>query len=199
MNQTLRNLYSIIIFLLCFIVSTALFQKENVQTLVYDRSFSQLLKDEKKISYSIEKVKKTALFREVIFGKIGFPKFVIEGDSPIYLSDTGKILDKVQENLKNDLIKLKCGNNYQLALDSYNICKKWHILSMELVDNRRWRFIIMKNNKKITIDFLSNIPNFKEFEEMDDQYKLTEKYSYIDLRYSSKVGVNKPENSNITP
>jgi len=169
-----------------------------VPIFVYDRSFSQFLKDEKKISYSIEKVKKTSLFREVIFGKIGFPKFIIEGESPIYLSDTGKILNKVQESLKNDLIKLKCGDNYKLALDSYNICKKWHILSMELVDNRRWRFVIMKNNKKITIDFLSNIPNFKEFEEIDDQYKLTEKYSYIDLRYSSKIAVNKPENTNIT-
>lgn len=194
LNKNIKKLISVIFLLLSILISSILLKKNSDNTLktyVFDRKYSYFLQDINEVSYTKIRLENTGKNKQVIFAKISKPVFVIKDkkENEIYLSKDCEKLEKISDNQKEKLIKLECGESFNLVPQSYEMLKNYNVISMTLIDQRRWQVVILKNEKLITIDFAAGIPNVKDFESLDEKYQLTSKFKIIDLRFGSKIGV----------
>lgn len=189
-NNRTRFLSLVLIFLITLLFTSIVRGNFTNNVYVFDAKYSFFIQDPESVNYSNYKEIQTSKDTRVIFGKIASPVFVTESEGKlIYLSEDCKIIDNIKKDCETSSIKLFCNNNFDLVPQIYKSLKNFKVLSMKLVDQRRWQIVILKNDNTVTIDFSSGMPNVEEFENLDKKYKLTEKYKNIDLRFKNKIGI----------
>lgn len=193
MNQQFKNLLSLLIMSLFFFISSLVFYKnsslKNNRTYVFDITYSPYLKLESQVSYTGNKTIKTSKCSEIIFGKIAIPVFQLSKNPEIYLSEKCEKIENVKLDKYQNLILLDCAD-FNIIPEIYKSAKHLNLVSISLIDNRRWQIVISKHHKLITIDFPAETPNIQKFEELDEKYNLTDKYTYIDLRFPNRIRNN---------
>lgn len=190
LNSMVKILFSLSFFLLCLFINSLNLKSKEVKRYVYDIKHSLFLKNPSDVNYTEKKVRKTSLHTEVIFANIIEPIFIIENkDKLIYLSKKCEIINNICADKTYKLIKLVGVSNFETIPEIYNNIKNLNVLTMTLIDNRRWKITILKNENIINIDFPAGMPDIKYFEDLDKKYELTKKYKNIDLRFQSKIGI----------
>jgi hypothetical protein len=193
LNNATKLIISLFFSILCLNFSSIYLNKKDIKTYIFDRNYSFFLQDKNNISYNTLQTKRISSNREIVFAKILTPVFVSKkNDNEVYLSAHGDVIEFVSDKHKNNLITLDYDlSSFTFVYDTYQAIKKYKIVSMLLIDKRRWQITILKNDKLIIIDFPIGVPNMDEFESIDEKYSLTKKYHYIDMRFGSKIGVFK--------
>ena len=183
----------------CVFISNLLFKRAKTRYL-YDSRYSYFLQQgNSNVSFTVNSQKMTSLNTEISFSTISPPVFILElkksdnegSNKYVYMNSNCQIVENVIESHKNNLIKLNCNNNYYNVPLIFSKIKDLNAVEMNLIDNRRWQIIIKKNNKLIKIEFPEGIPDISNFQKLDNKFKLSEKYSLIDLRFNDKIAVLK--------
>lgn len=160
------------------------------KTYVFDWRYSLRLQEPTEISYTEQKTIQTSRESEIIFAKIMTPVFSYkkDGESCVLSAECEEIAHVAKkEELK--LIILNC-SDLSLAKGLYQTVKKLPVVSITLIDNRRWRIeYVSKDGKIITVEFPDLKPNIDAFCALDEKYGLSKKYSNIDLRFHDKLGI----------
>ncbi len=184
-----------LLFILCLLCGLLSFRTPYEKTFITEWGVIPL--ELKNQCYSESKSYKTSLLNTIKYGKIQKPVFLFE--------ETGEIFDKFGNPIENihsedckDLIDINCIDNL-LLYRSYLKLKEIpqsKIISMRLIDGRRWQVTILWNNvKKINIDFNEGIPNIHKLLEMNKKYDLFERFDWIDVRLHNKMLIPKKSSS----
>jgi hypothetical protein len=189
-NARVKILSCLMFFLSILGISSASKIFITPKTYVFDWKYSLFLQNPENVCYTAKNTLKTSSESEVIFAKIMNPVFEYKRNNEIiFLSEKCEEIKNISKKQDFKLVSLQCDENFTLAINAYNNLKKLHLVSMKLIDNRRWQIVILKHERIITIDFPGIIPNVEEFQSLDEKYNLTKKYTHIDLRFKEKIGV----------
>lgn len=175
------------VFLLCFFGIIISFSKPSEKYFVSYGIFANKFNMDNSIYYG-QLVKTTALTNK-LYGYIQTPTFIENGC--IY-DQYMCIINNINGNVDfNTLIRIQ-GINCLFAMKSFYKLKEienCHILSMILVDNRRWNVQLEFNGKVILLKCNEGIPNIKKLKEWNKKYDLFNICDVIDLRFNNLMVV----------